>query len=182
MIIEKIKESIDVKLKIIEDERIIEEIFKVFVILKNAGTIFFAGNGGSAADCQHLATELMVKFQKERKGIKAISLTADTCIVTAISNDYSFEWLFARQIETLGEKEDVLFVISTSGNSINLINAVNKAKEKGIKTIALLGKGGGNLKKICDNYIIIPSNNTARIQECHIMIGHILCELIENAC
>ena len=177
MILQRINENIATQEKLLTMESKIKGIAQVLI---NADTIYLAGNGGSAADCQHIATELMGRFQLERKGIKGISLTTDTSLLTAISNDYSFNYIFARQIEALGTKEDVLIVISTSGNSENLINAVEKAKEKGIKTVGLLGKSGGKLKKMCDYSIVIPSESTPRIQESHILISHILCELIEN--
>ncbi|MFA5407246.1 MAG: D-sedoheptulose 7-phosphate isomerase [Bacilli bacterium] len=149
--------------------------------LKNGKQILIAGNGGSAADSQHFAAELVGRFMLERKGIPAIALTTDSSIMTSIGNDYDFNVIFSRQIEALGHDGDVFVGISTSGNSENIIRAVNEAKKKGIKTIGLLGCNGGKLAEICDICIIIPYNNTARIQEHHIMTIHIMCQLIEQA-
>jgi len=143
-------------------------------------TIFFMGNGGSAADCQHLAAELVGRFVKERKGLPSIALTTDTSILTAVGNDYGFEKIFTRQIEALVKPGDVVFGISTSGNSPNIIDAIYTAKEAGALTIGLTGRGGGVLKEICDHCLVIPSDNTARIQEAHILIGHIICEIIDE--
>ncbi|OQX81533.1 MAG: phosphoheptose isomerase [Candidatus Omnitrophica bacterium 4484_70.1] len=148
--------------------------------LKKGGKIVFCGNGGSAADSQHLAAELVGRFLKEKKPLASLALSVNTSILTAVGNDYGFGKIFSKQIEALGEPKDLLIAISTSGNSKNVIEAVRKAKEKGIKTIGFLGKDGGKLKKIVDIPLIVESNNTARIQEMHILIGHILCEIIEE--
>ncbi len=148
--------------------------------VKNNGKLIICGNGGSAADSQHFAAELVGRFKKERMAIPAISLTVDTSIITAWSNDYSFNTVFSRQIEAIGKKEDTLFAISTSGNSKNTIEAIKAAKKIGMKSIALTGNGGGAMKEIADSNIIVPSNNTPRIQEVHTLIIHILCEIIEN--
>lgn len=153
---------------------------KIYLSLENGGKTILMGNGGSAADCQHIAAELVGRFVKERRGLAAIALTVDTSIITAIGNDYGFENIFTRQIEALATKNDIVVGISTSGNSENIIRGIEKAKEKGSYTICLLGNSGGKLKDISDTSIIIPSNNTARIQECHILIGHIICELIDS--
>ena len=159
----------------------IQEISKVLITaLQNGNTIFWCGNGGSASDSQHLAGELVGRFVGDRKPLKSIALNADSAVMTCIVNDYGYEHLFSRQIEGLGSKGDVLIGISTSGNSINVLNALKSAKNIGINTIGLLGNGGGKAKKIVDNSIIIPSKTTARIQEMHILVGHILCDLIEN--
>ncbi|CAB3289303.1 putative phosphoheptose isomerase [Methanocaldococcus lauensis] len=176
------EESANVKLKFIEEneeklEKAIEIISKA---LKNGNKILICGNGGSAADSQHFAAEIVGRFKLERKGLPAIALTTDTSILTAIGNDYGFEKIFERQVEALGKKGDVLIGISTSGNSENVIRAVNKAKEMGIYTIGLLGKGGGKLKDIVDLALIVPSNDTARIQECHLTIYHVICEEVEK--
>ena len=146
----------------------------------NGNAIFFCGNGGSAADSQHLAAELIGRFKKDRDPIKAIALTTDTSILTSISNDFSFEEVFSRQIDALGRKGDVLVAISTSGNSRNVKRALIEAHKMGLKTIGLLGKNGGSCKNYVDVPMIIPSNNTARIQEIHILIEHLLCEIIEH--
>lgn len=156
---------------------IIENILKAY---KNGNKVMFCGNGGSAADAQHLAAELVSRFKLERKGLPAIALTTDTSIMTAISNDYNYEKVFERQIEALGNKGDVLIGISTSGNSINITNAFKAAQNKGMITIGLLGKTGGKNKEYCDIALVVPSDNTPRIQESHIMIGHIICDLVEQ--
>jgi D-sedoheptulose 7-phosphate isomerase len=148
--------------------------------LLNGQKLLICGNGGSAADAQHFAAELVCRFEKEREAFSAIALTTDTSILTAWSNDYNFETVFARQIEALGNKGDVLIAISTSGNSSNIIRAVERAKEKEIYTIGLLGKDGGCLKEIVDLPIVVPSNRTAHIQECHLMVYHFWCEMIET--
>jgi D-sedoheptulose 7-phosphate isomerase len=148
--------------------------------LENGKKILLVGNGGSAADAQHIAAELVGRFLKRRKGLAAIALTTDTSAITAISNDFGFEKVFSRQVEALGHEGDVLIAISTSGNSENIIQAVIHAKMMGIETIGLLGNDGGQLKKICNFNIIVHSEVTARIQEAHILIGHILCEYIEE--
>jgi len=142
-------------------------------------TIFFCGNGGSAADAQHLAAEFTGRYKKERKGLSAIALTTDTSAITAIANDYGYEYVFSRQLSAVAREHDLLVVISTSGNSSNLLHAVKTAKKMNCKTIGLLGKGGGIIKDFCDEAIIINSSDTARIQESHIMIGHIFCENID---
>ena len=148
--------------------------------LKNGGKIIFCGNGGSAADSQHIATELIGRFKKDRNPLSAISLTTDTSALTSIGNDYGFEYIFSRQVEAIGKKGDVLIAISTSGNSVNVINAIKSAKNIGIKIITLSGKNGGEMKNLGDVNIIIPSNNTPRIQEMHIMVGHMICEMIDR--
>ncbi|MGE5582064.1 MAG: SIS domain-containing protein [Bacillota bacterium] len=149
--------------------------------LESGNTIFFMGNGGSAADSQHLAAELVGRFQKERKAMAAVALTTDTSIITSVGNDYGFESIFYRQVEALVKKGDVVVGISTSGNSPNVLKAIAKAKEEGAYTIGMTGENGGTLNSICDLCIKVPSKVTARIQEAHILIGHIICELIEEA-
>ncbi len=147
--------------------------------LRNGGRLFFCGNGGSAADSQHLAAELTGRFIRDRRPLAAIALSTDTSALTCIANDYSFDEVFARQIVGLGRPGDVLIGISTSGNSRNVIRAVDEAKKLGMTTAGLLGRDGGALGLVCDQNIIVPSDVTARIQECHILIGHTLCGLIE---
>ncbi|MEW6042329.1 MAG: D-sedoheptulose 7-phosphate isomerase [Elusimicrobiota bacterium] len=149
--------------------------------IKNNRTIFLCGNGGSAADSQHIAAELIGRFKKERRPFPAVALTTDTSILTSLGNDYGFDKIFERQIEALAIKGDVLIAISTSGNSLNVLNAVRKARLLGVHTVGLLGNDGGKIKKFCNTFIIIKSNQTARIQEMHILTGHILCELVENS-
>ncbi|RMA97148.1 D-sedoheptulose 7-phosphate isomerase [Hydrogenothermus marinus] len=147
--------------------------------LKMGYKILICGNGGSAADSQHFAAEIVGRFEKERKGYPAIALTTDTSALTAIGNDYGFEEIFSRQVEALGEKGDILIGISTSGNSKNVIKAVEKAKELNLFTVGFLGKDGGKLKNIVDKAFIVPHNNTARIQEVHLTLEHTLCKIID---
>ena len=178
----QILESAKIKNKIVEDGvEQIEKAAEVFInCIKNGGKIFWCGNGGSAGDAQHLATELMGGMtDHDRKPIPSIALTTDSSFLTAWSNDTDFESVFSRQIQGLGEKGDVLVGISTSGNSKNVINALKQAKYKNLKTISLTGKTGGNLDGVADITIKVPSNDTQRIQESHIMIGQILCSLLE---
>jgi len=148
--------------------------------LKQGGKLLFCGNGGSAADSQHLAAELTGRFIKDRRPLAAMALSTDTSALTCIGNDYSFDEIFARQVVGLGRKGDVLIGISTSGNSRNVIRAVEEAKKLGMVSIGLLGRDGGQLKSLCDHSIVVPSDVTARIQECHILIGHTLCGMIEQ--
>ena len=148
--------------------------------LEIGGKLLLMGNGGSAGDAQHIAAELVGRFKKERKAIPALALTVDTSSLTALGNDYGFETIFERQIEALVNKNDAVIGISTSGNSENVVRAIQKANSMGAYTIGLLGKNGGKLKEIVNLPIVIPSNDTARIQEVHITIGHIICEIIEE--
>ena len=165
-------------------DQLYDSIEKVAVVLinclKNEGTIFWCGNGGSAADSQHLAGELVGRFCGDRRPLKSISLNADTAVMTCIVNDYGYEHIFSRQIEGIGMEGDVLIGISTSGNSININKALIMANQKRIETIALLGKGGGGALELARYNLVVPSNSTARVQEMHILIGHILCDLIEE--
>ena len=148
--------------------------------LQNGNTIFWCGNGGSASDAQHLAGELVGRFVGDRKALKSISLNADSAVMTCIVNDYGYEHIFSRQVEGLGVEGDVLVGITTSGNSKNVLNALAVANQKQMNTIGLLGKGGGKASSLVSEAIAINSNTTARIQEMHITIGHILCDLIEE--
>lgn len=148
--------------------------------LKSGGCIFWCGNGGSASDSQHLAAELIGRFKNNREPYKSISLTADSAVITCISNDFGYENLFSRQLEGLGNKGDLVITLSTSGNSMNLKNLLEKAKEKEINSVAILGKGGGLIKDLADLTLIINSDSTARIQEVHILIGHIICQIVEE--
>lgn len=144
------------------------------------GKLIFMGNGGSAADSQHLAAEFVVRYKAERRPLAAIALTVDTSILTAHSNDYSFDSVFTRQIEALAKPEDLIIGISTSGNSVNIIDAINAAKQIGCKTWAWTGSHGGQLNNIADHLIKVPSDETARIQEAHIFVGHWLCEEMDR--
>lgn len=177
-----IKDSITVKEGLIGAEiKNIAECAKAIIhSLKSGGKLLIFGNGGSAADSQHMAAELVGRFKKERKGLPAIALTANTSTLTAIANDYGYDLSFSRQIEALGKRGDIALGISTSGNSKNVLDAVAKAKSAGLVTIGLTGSGGGRLKKECDITITVDSKDTPRVQESHLMICHILCELIEN--
>ena len=175
----EIIDSVKVFNKILKNDLIIKEIDNIANALQEVslkgGNIFFAGNGGSAADSQHLAAELVGKFNLNRKAIKAQALTTDTSILTAIGNDYTFEDVFTRQIEALGNVGDALVSLSTSGNSKNIINLIKESKKKKILTIGLTGGNNSEMSKLCDYLIQVPSKNTARIQEAHILIGHIIC-------
>ena len=142
--------------------------------------VLFCGNGGSAADSQHLAAEFVGRFQKERKGLPALALTVDTSILTAVANDYGYDTVFARQVQALGEPGDVLVAISTSGNSNNVLLAVKEAKAKGITCIGMTAEGGGKMADACDICLAVPAKETARVQEMHILMGHILCELVDH--
>jgi D-sedoheptulose 7-phosphate isomerase len=149
--------------------------------LQAGGKLLFCGNGGSAADSQHLASELTGRFIKDRKPLAAMALSTDSSALTCIGNDYSFDEVFARQVAALGRAGDVLVAISTSGQSRNVLRAVEQARHSGMKVIGLLGRDGGVIKPLCDMPIVVPSTVTARIQEAHILIGHTLCGLIEEA-
>jgi D-sedoheptulose 7-phosphate isomerase len=160
--------------------KIEESVILICDCIKNEHTVYLFGNGGSAADAQHIAAELIGRFKLERKSIPAISLTTDTSTITSIANDYSFDEIFSRQCEGLVNQDDVIISISTSGNSKNIINGLNIAKKKGAKTIGLLGNNGGSIKELVDISLIVDSNSTARIQEAHRVIYHIICELVEK--
>jgi D-sedoheptulose 7-phosphate isomerase len=149
--------------------------------LAAGGKVMLCGNGGSAADSQHMAAELVGRFVKERRALAAVALTTDTSALTSIGNDYGFEDVFARQVAGLGRAGDCLIAISTSGNSRNVIRAAQAARSLGIHTIGLLGRDGGELARHCDVPIVVPSTTTARIQEAHIFIGHTLCAMVEEA-
>jgi D-sedoheptulose 7-phosphate isomerase len=148
--------------------------------LRSGNKILFFGNGGSAADAQHLAAELSGRFLRERPGLPGLALTTNSSAITAIGNDYSFDDVFARQLAAIANAGDVAFAISTSGNSPNVLRAVETAREKDLATIALAGKSGGKLRGLVDHVICVPSEQTPRIQEAHILTGHILCELIDE--
>ena len=165
-----------------ENVKQIEQIAQaVTEAIKKGGKILVFGNGGSASDSQHLAAELVGRFKKERKAFPAIALTANTSTITAISNDYGYGLSFARQVEALGKKGDVAIGISTSGNAKNVIAAIEKARVLGLATVALSGNLGGELKSKVDFAFLVDSHNTPRVQEAHILVIHILCELVEEA-
>ena len=149
-------------------------------VLKRGNKILLCGNGGSAADAQHIAAELTGKYRIERRGIPAIALTTDTSALTAISNDYGYDRVFDRQVEALVNKGDLLIGISTSGNSLNVISALLLAKDMGAYTLGFSGKGGGKMNYACDINLVVPSDNTPRIQEMHILFGHTICQVIDD--
>jgi len=153
----------------------------IVAAMKGGGKAIFCGNGGSAADSQHLAAELMGRYLKEREPLPAVALTTDSSALTAIGNDYAFDEIFARQLRGLGKKGDVLIGISTSGNSRNVVAAIETARARGIASIALTGAAGGAMRALADLCIAVPSKDTPRIQEMHIAIGHMICDLVERA-
>jgi D-sedoheptulose 7-phosphate isomerase len=148
--------------------------------VRRGGTLFFCGNGGSAADAQHVATEYVVRYKKERRAIAAIALTTDTSLLTAAANDYSFDQVFARQVEALCRPGDLLVLHTTSGNSANLLEAAKAAKKKGVATLALSARGGGKIKSVVDLCIVVPTDRTDRAQEIHLAIEHAICEAIDD--
>lgn len=162
------------------DEAVATAIATATATVVNGGKIMFCGNGGSAADSQHLAAEFTGRFIEDRKPLPAVALSTDTSALTCIGNDYSFAEVFSRQVYALGKAGDSLIAISTSGNSVNVIKAVHAARELGITTIGLLGRDGGQLATLCDQAIIVPHKVTARIQEAHILIGHTICGGVEQ--
>ena len=160
----------------------IQEASELMVnILKGGGKVLLCGNGGSAADAQHIAAELTGRYKSERKGLPAIALTTDTSALTAISNDYGYDRVFERQVEALANRGDLLIGISTSGNSQNIISALTSAKAAGCQTLGFSGREGGEMNKVCDINLVVPSTDTPRIQEIHILIGHILCQAVDDA-
>jgi D-sedoheptulose 7-phosphate isomerase len=184
MIKNYIQESLDLKNFILNDENLLHNITEIIKNVKNTLSsghkILIAGNGGSAADAQHFAAELVGRYKLERKGYPAIALTTDSSIITAWSNDFAFDSVFSRQLEALGRPGDLFFGISTSGNSLNIIQAVKVAKKLGLKVVCLLGNKGGQLKDLADISMVVPSSNTPRIQEVHILMIHIICEEAEK--
>jgi|SRR6185503_10163222 len=180
-----IQASIDAKQLILQDAALLELIVKaadtIIQAYKNGKKTMFAGNGGSAADAQHLAGELVARFYFDRPGIPSIALTTDSSVLTAIGNDYGYEKLFSRQVQAMGSEGDIFVGLSTSGNSPNILSALDICKEKSIFSIGLTGMTGGKMAEKCDICIKVPSNDTPRVQESHILIGHILCCTIEQA-
>lgn len=181
---EIIQESIDVKKLIINDKAFIERIRESAVVcigsLKNGGKVHFCGNGGSAADAQHLAAELSGRYYYDRPPLNAEALHVNTSYVTAVANDYGYDAVYSRMLQCCAKQGDVLFAISTSGNSRNIVAAVETANTLGIKVIGLTGESGGEIARMCDILLNVPCKDTPRIQEAHIMIGHIICEIIES--
>jgi D-sedoheptulose 7-phosphate isomerase len=179
-----IQSSIDVKQHVLENEELLQTVAAVtdaiVDALKNGGRIYFCGNGGSAADAQHLAAEFSGRFYTDRKALPAEALHCNTSYLTAVANDYSYEVVYARLIEGIGNAGDVLVGLSTSGNSANIVKAFESAKQKGLTTVGFTGTTGGVMKEISDYLINVPSTDTPRIQESHIMLGHIICQLVEE--
>lgn len=182
---ETLKQSVMLKLQIIDNEQLINEIVNIskelIYLLKKEQKVLFCGNGGSAADAQHLATELSGRFYLDRAPLFAEALHVNTSFLTAVGNDYAFDTVFARAVEAKGREGDALIAISTSGKSKNILKAIVAAKEKNMLTIGMTGEKGGRMEKLCDYLIKIPSKDTPRIQEAHILVGHIICELVEAA-
>lgn len=181
---EQIQESYMLMKKLHEDKKtiaLIEQIANVIVdAFRQGRKLLIAGNGGSAADAQHLAGEFVSRFYFDRPGLPAIALTTDTSILTAIGNDYDFSDIFSRQVQAQGSEGDVFLGITTSGNSLNIIKALNESKRKGLVTLGLSGTTGGDMYHLCDYCIRVPSSETPRIQEAHILVGHIICGLVEK--
>jgi len=179
---EALSESIKTKERLIEEyaDKIIGISEKIAISIKNGNKLMLCGNGGSAADSQHIAAEFVNRFLIERRPLPAIALTTDSSILTSIGNDYSFEDIFSKQVRALGKSGDILIGISTSGRSRNVINAIKVAKEMEIYTVAFSGGEGGELSEVSDMSFNIRGKNTARIQETHIFLGHIICELVDN--
>lgn len=181
---EKIKASAALKLSLLENKELLNTYQHILAALltcyENKGKVLFCGNGGSAADAQHLAAELSGRFYFDRSPLYAEALHVNTSYLTAVANDYSYDQVYARLVDGMGQRGDILIGLSTSGNSKNIVNALKAAKEKGMITVGFTGKGGGNVKHYCDYLIEIPSDDTPRIQECHLLIGHTLCEQVES--
>jgi D-sedoheptulose 7-phosphate isomerase len=183
MVIEELLEHQQTLQKVIDtlQPQIEKAADMVINTLQNGKKVLLAGNGGSASDAQHIAAELTGRYVKERRSLPGIALTTDTSALTAIGNDYGYDRVFARQLEGLGNEGDLFIGISTSGNSASVINAFEIAKRNGLQTLGLSGRDGGQMNNCCELNIIIPSDVTARIQEMHILIGHILCKAVDNA-
>ncbi len=182
IILKRFKESSEVKSRFLRENlpKLLDVIKLVSHTFEAGNKLFFFGNGGSAADAQHLAAEFINRYVMDRPPLPAIALTTDASVLTSVSNDFAFNEIFAKQIRALGKERDVAIGITTSGNSPNVVKAFEVAKEMGMKTIALTGNDGGMVAKIADFSLIVPSTSTPRIQEAHILIGHILCEMVEH--
>ena len=181
---DQIKKSYETKQDIYKNEELLNKIVQVselcVELYRGQNKTILAGNGGSAADAQHIAAELVGRYGFDRPSIPSLALTTDTSNLTAIGNDYGYDQVFSRQLEGMGQSGDVFIGISTSGNSVNIIKAFEVAKKKNITTVALTGRDGGEMAKMADIALVVPSNSTPRIQETHILIGHILCDIIEQ--
>jgi D-sedoheptulose 7-phosphate isomerase len=185
LVLDRIRRSIEVKHILLKDAKFCELVAQaatqIAKSLQAGGKVLFFGNGGSAADAQHFAAEFTGRYLKERRALPALALHGNTSAVTAIGNDYGFEYVFARQMEALGKEGDVAVGISTSGNSRNVLAALEVARSKGIYTVAMTGASGGAMKNVADCLLRIPSEDTPRIQECHTLSGHIICEIVEES-
>jgi D-sedoheptulose 7-phosphate isomerase len=184
IIAQRFEEHLELVAAVQKDQALLAKLAAAAELIRTAlatgHKLLFCGNGGSAADAQHWAAEFVGRFQKERRGLPAIALTVDTSILTAVANDYGYERVFSRQVEALGQPGDVLIGVSTSGNSGNVVAAVELAKTRGLKTVSLTGCGGGKLAQLTDVCLAIPCKVTARVQEVHSLMGHILCELADE--
>ena len=182
IVVRELEESARIKKLVAKElaEEIVEASRWIIGAFKAGGKVLLFGNGGSAADAQHIATELICRFKKERKALPALALSTNSSLVTAQANDLGFETIFARQIEAWAKKEDIAIAISTSGNSPNILAGAKKAKEFGLRTIGFIGKGGGKLRDLVDLALIVPSDDVPRIQEAHISIAHSICHLVEE--
>ena len=181
-VIASLQQGAELRIKVAQDcgRTIVQAASIITSCLQSGGKLLLFGNGGSAADAQHLAAEFVGRFVAERRGLSAVALTTDSSILTAVGNDYGFEQVFARQIQALGRPGDIAIGISTSGTSPNVLEAVKAARSQGLRTIGLSGKDGGALAQAVDIAIVVQSDHTAQVQECHIAIGHLLCELTER--
>jgi D-sedoheptulose 7-phosphate isomerase len=181
---EQVQNSLSVKQAMLQDSDLLSRTAAVAQTISSAlqskRKLLLFGNGGSAADAQHIAAEFVGRYRTERRALPALALTVNTSSLTAIGNDYAFDVIFSRQIEAFGISGDVALGISTSGNSENIVRALNKAREMGMKTVALTGAAGGRLKSTVDYCLAVPSSDTPRVQECHILLGHIICEIVER--
>ena len=179
----KIRDSITVKEQVIQDDALLSELQTLIeaciASLKDGGKVIFCGNGGSFADAQHLSAEFTARFERERSSLASVALGTNSSTLSAIGNDYGYEYVFSRELESIGQDKDIFIAISTSGNSKNVVEAVKVANAKGITTWGCTGQGAGKMADMC-NTLRMPSSNTARIQECHIMLGHILCGAVEE--
>ncbi len=182
---EVVAESIATKQALLEDERVLQEVEKIVDAcvdaFRSGKKVLFCGNGGSAADAQHLAGELSGRFYLDREPLFAEAMHVNTSFLTAVANDYSFEEAYARMVRAAGREGDLLFALSTSGSSPNILAAIHSARRMGMTVVGMTGRKGGRFPEVCDFILKVPSDNTPRIQECHILLGHIICELVEAA-
>jgi D-sedoheptulose 7-phosphate isomerase len=180
---ERIRNSVELKTRIMSSNVLLETVEKITIAIvaayRNGGKVLWCGNGGSAADAQHLSAELSGRFYYDRPPLFSEALHVNTSYTTAVANDYHYDMIYSRLVEAMGKKGDVLMGLSTSGNSANVVKALEKAKSAGIITVGFTGETGGKMKPLCDHLVNIPSSDTPRIQECHMLLGHTICELVE---